>query len=309
MISAHNVSVWIGRRRIVANVDFEVGPGEVVVVAGPNGSGKTTLMRTLSGDLAYDGDIAFNSRDLGAMTPNEAALVRAVLPQATTLSFPFTVREVVRLGLLPGRSGTLAGEDRRLPDRALARVAGGPLILNHTTNNANALAGNSPLVIQSGGTVLLTGTQFNTFGGGPTLVGLITVDAGGTLSAENTTNNAHNISSLLLRGGTVTSTGGLNDACFGHFVINGSITATVDGASTISTGRLGVNQATTITVADGAAPDDLTISAIISENGGPFAFTKTGAGNLSLSGANTYAGSTTINQGTVTISNPTALGT
>jgi iron complex transport system ATP-binding protein len=122
LISARNVSVWIGRRRIVANVDFEVGPGEVVVVAGPNGSGKTTLMRTLSGDLAYDGDIAFNSRDLGAMTPNEAALVRAVLPQATTLSFPFTVREVVRLGLLPGRSGTLAGEDRRLPDRALARV-------------------------------------------------------------------------------------------------------------------------------------------------------------------------------------------
>ena len=37
--------------------------------------------------------------------------MRAVLPQATALSFPFTVREIVRLGLIGGRSGALAGED------------------------------------------------------------------------------------------------------------------------------------------------------------------------------------------------------
>src|SRR5690606_32263171 len=40
----------------------------------------------------------------------------------TALSFPFTVREIVRLGLVGGRSGVLPGEDMRLPDRALARV-------------------------------------------------------------------------------------------------------------------------------------------------------------------------------------------
>ena len=48
--------------------------------------------------------------------------MRGVLPQATQLAFPFTVREVVRLGLMGGRSGTLAGEAERLPERALARV-------------------------------------------------------------------------------------------------------------------------------------------------------------------------------------------
>ncbi|RUW45308.1 ATP-binding cassette domain-containing protein, partial [Mesorhizobium sp. M1A.F.Ca.ET.072.01.1.1] len=36
--------------------------------------------------------------------------------------FPFTVLEVVRLGLIGGRSGVLPGEDARLPERALARV-------------------------------------------------------------------------------------------------------------------------------------------------------------------------------------------
>ncbi|MBZ9873444.1 heme ABC transporter ATP-binding protein [Mesorhizobium sp. BR1-1-9] len=122
MIEARDVSVAIGRKGIVAGVDFEVRPGEISAIVGPNGSGKTTFLKALSGELAHTGRIAINGRDLSTMTPVEAATLRAVLPQATTLSFPFTVREIVRLGLVGGRSGVLPGEDERLPERALARV-------------------------------------------------------------------------------------------------------------------------------------------------------------------------------------------
>ncbi|MER9361996.1 heme ABC transporter ATP-binding protein [Mesorhizobium sp. M0500] len=122
MIEARDVSVAIGGKRIVANVDFEARPGEVAAIVGPNGSGKTTFLRALSGDLGYSGEVTVSGRNLSAMKPVEAATVRAVLPQATTLSFPFTVREIVRLGLVGGRSGALPGEDQRLPERALARV-------------------------------------------------------------------------------------------------------------------------------------------------------------------------------------------
>jgi len=122
MISLRNVSVSLGRKRIVAGIDFAVEAGELAVIVGPNGSGKTTLMKALAGELGYQGEIAFNGQELKAMTPRQAALTRAVLPQASVLAFPFTVREVVRLGLFAGRSGALAGEDARLPDRALARV-------------------------------------------------------------------------------------------------------------------------------------------------------------------------------------------
>ncbi len=122
MIEASGVSVAIGGKQIVSGIDFEVRPGEIATIVGPNGSGKTTFLKALSGELAYGGRVAINGRDMKAMKPVEVAALRAVLPQATSLSFPFTVREIVRLGLVGGRSGVPAGEVDRLPERALARV-------------------------------------------------------------------------------------------------------------------------------------------------------------------------------------------
>lgn len=122
MIESQGVSVAIGPKQIVADVAFEARPRQITAIVGPNGSGKTTLMRAISGDLSYRGSIRINGAEVSALKPWQAATMRAVLPQATALSFPFTVREIVRLGLVGGRSGVLPGEDVRLPDRALARV-------------------------------------------------------------------------------------------------------------------------------------------------------------------------------------------
>ena len=80
---------------------------------------------------------------------------------------------------------------------------------------------------------------------------------------------------------------------------NGSMT--VAGSNTIT-----LNGEKRITVAN--ADDTATISAPITaqyDNG----ITKTGAGKLSLTGANTYTGGTTISGGTVSVNNVNALGT
>jgi iron complex transport system ATP-binding protein len=122
MIEAQNLSVSIGRKRIIENVDFQARPGELTAIVGPNGSGKTTLLRALSGDLPFTGSASINGKRFETLKPWQMASLRAVLPQATSLAFPYTVREIVRLGLTGGYSGAARGEFEPLPERALALV-------------------------------------------------------------------------------------------------------------------------------------------------------------------------------------------
>lgn len=105
MLEAEGISVRLGRRRILDGVDFAARPGEVTAIVGPNGSGKTTLLRALTGEIAPEaGRVAIAGRAITGLPPAALAGLRAVLAQATGLSFPFTVHEVVRLGLQSGHS-------------------------------------------------------------------------------------------------------------------------------------------------------------------------------------------------------------
>lgn len=121
-ISARNVRVTLGGRQILHGIDFEARAGEVTAIVGPNGSGKSTFLKALSAELASTGEITFAGARLGDLKPWEAAGRRAVLPQSTSLSFPFTVREVVGLGLTGGRSGVPESALGNLPEQALERV-------------------------------------------------------------------------------------------------------------------------------------------------------------------------------------------
>ena len=98
MIELKDVSVDLSRRRIVSGVGFVAPAGQVTAIVGPNGSGKTTLLKALSGELGFSGAMRFNGRDGRSFRPWQMAEIRAVLPQAAALSFPFTVREVVGSG-------------------------------------------------------------------------------------------------------------------------------------------------------------------------------------------------------------------
>lgn len=101
-IEAHGLEVAYGRRRILHGVDFSARPGEVTMIIGPNGSGKTTLMRALIGEVPAAGTVAINGKALSQHAAHELAAIRAVLPQDTALAFPFTVAEVVALGVTAG---------------------------------------------------------------------------------------------------------------------------------------------------------------------------------------------------------------
>ena len=99
MLIAQDIRVTLGKAPVLKGIDALARPGEVTVIVGPNGSGKTTLLRALTGDVAFEGSVSLNGHDCARLRPWELAAVRGVLPQASALAFPFTVAEVVRLGL------------------------------------------------------------------------------------------------------------------------------------------------------------------------------------------------------------------
>ncbi len=102
MIEATGISVRLSGKTIVRQVGFTAPAGQLTAIAGPNGSGKTTTMKAVSGELPYAGTIRLNGQDVSALQPWQLATMRGVLPQVSTISFPFTVREVVRMGLTTG---------------------------------------------------------------------------------------------------------------------------------------------------------------------------------------------------------------
>ena len=105
MLDARDIRVRIGRKDILHGIRFCAPAGAVTAIVGPNGSGKSTLLKSITGEIDHTGKVEINEEDTARMTPWALAAVRAVLPQATTLAFPFTVIEVVRMGLRAGVSG------------------------------------------------------------------------------------------------------------------------------------------------------------------------------------------------------------
>lgn len=102
MLSLQQVSVSLGGRRVVDDVSFDAHPGRLTVIIGPNGSGKTSTLRAIAGDRAYRGSIQLNGRDLKRMSVGEQARRRGVMSQSIHLGFPFTVREVLEMGVVAG---------------------------------------------------------------------------------------------------------------------------------------------------------------------------------------------------------------
>ncbi|MFH0522262.1 heme ABC transporter ATP-binding protein [Streptomyces sp. M41] len=102
LAEAAGLHVRQGARPVLHGVSLTVRAGEVLALVGPNGAGKSTLLSALAADLpAFEGTVLIHGRPASDWSAPELALRRAVLPQSATLSFPFTVEEVVRMGRAP----------------------------------------------------------------------------------------------------------------------------------------------------------------------------------------------------------------
>ena len=102
IIKFDNVSYKIGEKIINKDLSFAVQYGDLTSIVGPNGSGKTTMIRLLSGDLnPSHGRIFYNNIELSNWKIQNLATNRAVLSQSNSLSFPFSVIDVIKMGRYP----------------------------------------------------------------------------------------------------------------------------------------------------------------------------------------------------------------
>ncbi|MBC7295571.1 MAG: heme ABC transporter ATP-binding protein [Dietzia cercidiphylli] len=121
VLSAERVTVRIGGRTLLDAVDLEVYAGEVLALVGPNGAGKSTLLGVVAGDTDPDsGRTVLDGTDLHRWRLGDLARRRALLTQANSVAFPFTVREIVAMGRAPWAALPEGNDDEEIIEESLA---------------------------------------------------------------------------------------------------------------------------------------------------------------------------------------------
>ena len=219
------------------------------------------------------------------------------------------------LGVNPNANGTfnLSGSGTLIDN--------GVLEIGRSEGGATS-SGTTDLFTQTGGTATVAYLSLGGTGGGTGISATMTL-TGGTFSANSFTANAaaNTNTSAITIGGTAQVTLPVIPTAHGT-----SSTATITFDSTTGGGGFLAPQvasaaympAGTFThaylTANGAnfnvaTGKDITVAQVLENNSGAAgALTKTGVGALTLSGANTYTGSTTINAGSLSINGSTSSG-
>lgn len=120
MLIAESLSVTIGKKHVLADISLQIKPGELLAIIGANGAGKSTLLKCLCGEISpTSGMVKMNRKILDHWTLSERAKTCAVLPQISSLSFPFSVLDVVLMGRSPHYQAGKDGADRRIAQHVL----------------------------------------------------------------------------------------------------------------------------------------------------------------------------------------------
>ncbi|MEA3544987.1 MAG: ABC transporter ATP-binding protein, partial [Thermodesulfobacteriota bacterium] len=144
MIQVNNLSFSFAASAVFSGLNFNVNRGEILSIIGPNGCGKSTLLRLLRGSLKLQaGDVLWDDIPVGKIPVREMARKVAVVPQSSTIPFPYKVRELVAMGRYPHRKSLLSFQDKAdgqaieqalvmtdvlpLAERSVAQLSGGEL--------------------------------------------------------------------------------------------------------------------------------------------------------------------------------------
>lgn len=86
----------------IKNMSFSIGNGEFIGLLGANGSGKSTILKLASGLLnSSSGDVNLWGKPIVSYKNKDRAKLLSYLPQVLDINIPYTVQELVGMGLYP----------------------------------------------------------------------------------------------------------------------------------------------------------------------------------------------------------------
>lgn len=115
-------------RPLIRGMSLSIANGEFIGLLGANGSGKSTVLKIAGGILtAHEGRVNLWGRPLGDYRNKDRAKLISYLPQILDMNIPFTVREIVSMGLYPYDIRPVLTEDEALGMVGLNGRAGEPI--------------------------------------------------------------------------------------------------------------------------------------------------------------------------------------
>ena len=125
-IDVKQLSVTLGDRHILHDINVSVPVGKITTLIGPNGCGKSTLLRSMIGYIHSPREcVTILGKSLQSYSQNELARQMAFLPQVPNMPKDMTVEELVYCGRYPYQTWwkNTAKEDREIVDYALGPTA------------------------------------------------------------------------------------------------------------------------------------------------------------------------------------------
>jgi branched-chain amino acid transport system ATP-binding protein len=136
LLELENVEARYGPIRALHGVSLTVDEGQAVSLLGANGAGKTTTLRSISGTVRANGDIAFASKRITGKPPESIArLGIAHVPEGRGIYSELTVWENILLG------GSIRRNRRAVKRDAEDALTHFPRIASRRKQQAGTLSG------------------------------------------------------------------------------------------------------------------------------------------------------------------------
>jgi T5SS/PEP-CTERM-associated repeat protein/autotransporter-associated beta strand protein len=258
----------------VANLTRVFGSGSLTI-----GNFSTLSTKALAGNLRNDGTLVIGGTD-GSSTYADVISGSGIVEKTGSGTVIFTGANTYQAGTLISEGTLQIGNNSAGASIAGSVLNRGTLQFagNDTQTMNGSISGEGGLVRSGAGTLVLSFA--NTYTGGTTI-------SGGTLQLQGGNNRLATTGSVLLSGGTLEVTGTQTAA---------TVTLNSSASSIVGSGTL---NATTFDFRNGAVSARLGIGTL----------QKSTTSTVTISGANAYAGGTTILGGTLVAANNESLGT